>query len=302
MLAYKHKRLTATPSVKKMKKERRWKVGKPEAADGVVRLVKSRQHTPYSNGFEKKLYVRRNGELIEERLCYNTRLYVRNKNELSKLLKLLCSETTDVLKLENEFYTWESIEEANAMKCSDFVRSYLCNVISIDRNDIEETEVFILNDFSCHSFQSAFHIDSDNHLKHITERLKTLSFFQKFLSRNSYNAENIGRIHFSFTSERSKTTKFFVTVQLYKKETGFKHNVSNRFRKCLLECTQTIRRYNLPLPKIVDDVITRHNNNMQELLELDIFNWKFLGYKFRNAEDEAFYKQIRRKNRTLSEV
>ena len=75
--------------------------------------------------------------------------------------------------------------------------------------------------------------------------------------------------------------EFCVTIQIYESDFGVKLNLKERLKRCLQESTSTIRRFSLPFPQFISGELTRQNN-LQELLELDIYNWKDLGYKFRN--------------------
>ena len=93
-------------------------------ADIVVSFVKSRQHRC---SFEKKFYLKRNSDIVEERICYNTRFDVRNKREFVKTVKLLAD-------LEPSFLE-KSVDRGcvNEAPCSSFTRSNLVNVIGNER-------------------------------------------------------------------------------------------------------------------------------------------------------------------------
>ena len=298
-------------------------------ADIVVSFVKSRC-LPCSS-FEKKFYLKRNSDIVEERICYNTRFEVRNRREFLKTLKLV-TDVTDGCD-DPSFFLEKALAKGciNEAPCSSFSRSNLVNVISggsdpLRNNNNNNTissnntvTAFALKSVSYDAFSNKY-TDSENNYNtsesvtsKLSQKLSTLRHVVCSSSQSSAKKERkIGDLYFEYRNECNQSVSFYVIVAcyekapLYSKPSSLKCNTKQRLKKMLLNCAQDIRKYtdtpNEGICSIGHDVKGTIMNQMQELLELDITNWKVLDYKFKSSKDESFYKQIRRRNKTLTEV
>eukprot|EP00111_Clytia_hemisphaerica_P025066 TCONS_00073780-protein len=250
-------------------------------ADIVVSFVKSRT----TCSFEKKFYLKRNSDIVEQRMCYNTRFEVSNKKEFMKVLKLVADVDTD--------FAEKSLDRGcvNEAACSSFVRSSLLNNVIIAEDNGRIKRNFALKSVSYDAFCNKY-TDADNKSDGKITAIKNI------VSRKKEETK-IGDLYFEYTSEDNKNISFYVIMQCFEKTTSLKQNTKQRMKKVFLQCTQEIKKYNV---QMAIKGLMGHENQLQELLFLDITNWKILNYKFKSSKDEAFYKQIRRRNRTLTEV
>uniref|UniRef100_A0A7M5XKT5 Uncharacterized protein n=1 Tax=Clytia hemisphaerica TaxID=252671 RepID=A0A7M5XKT5_9CNID len=250
-------------------------------ADIVVSFVKSRT----TCSFEKKFYLKRNSDIVEQRMCYNTRFEVSNKKEFLKVLKLVADVDTDFAE---KFLDRGCVNEA---ACSSFVRSSLLNNVIIAEDNGRIKRNFSLKSVSYDAFCNKY-TDADN------KSDGKIAVIKNIVSRKKEETK-IGDLYFEYTSEDNKNISFYVIMQCFEKTTSLKQNTKQRMKKVFLQCTQEIKKYNV---QMAIKGSMGHENQLQELLFLDITNWKILNYKFKSSKDEAFYKQIRRRNRTLTEV
>ena len=259
-------------------------------ADGVIRFTKSREWLPSLTNFIKKIYLKRDGEIIEEKICYNTHVYIKSKDELLKLLKTV-SGRRNVNINSDDFHYEKNLNQEN--ECSNFIKAHLCNVISIARTDSIATDIFIINNVSWGVYQ---HSTKINKFEETHPKISLVKSFTR-----SKDEKSIGYISIEFKQQNTiDNCKFVVMIQIIKRQQCVKYSVKERLKTCLIDCSQEIRRYNLPLPKFIGQLIRQ--NNMEELLKLNLYNWKSLGLQFVSSKDESFYKQIRRKNKQLPEI
>ena len=298
-------------------------------ADIVVSFVKSRQHRC---SFEKKFYLKRNSDIVEERICYNTRFDVRNKREFVKTIKL-------VADLEPSFLE-KAVDRGcvNEAPCSSFTRSNLVNVIGDDLNlnpinnnnnnnnndktasttASKEQQCFSLKSVSYDSFCNKYtNSDSSNNNKTSSSVLAMNEKVAKLrdlisAARSSKQEKKIGDLYFEYTSQFDENVSFYIVMTCFEKSpskpSSLKSNTKQRLKKALLNCAQDIRKYSTTTTQPSTESCTageddqKLSNQLHELLALNITNWKVLDYKFKSSKDESFYKQIRRRNRALTEV
>ena len=296
-------------------------------ADIVVSFVKSRQHRC---SFEKKFYLKRNSDIVEERICYNTRFDVRNKREFVKSIKLLAD-------LEPSFLE-KAVDRGcvNEAPCSSFTRSNLVNVIGNERplnnnnnnnnnnnkttptTTTKEQQYFSLKSVSYDSFCRKY-TNSDNSSNQtsstvlaVNEKVAKLRNLICAARSSSKQEKKIGDLYFEYTSQLDQNVSFYIVMTCYEKSpskpSSLKSNTKQRLKRELLNCAEEIRKYSTTTAHLSTESCTAGayeqelNNELYELLELDITNWKVLDYKFKSSKDESFYKQIRRRNRALTEV
>lgn len=294
MTSYKHRRLQKSCSGDKEvipKVSRARKIS--TEADTVVSFVRPNQQCSASN-FEKKFYLKRNAEIVEQRMCYTTRYNIHNKKELIKILRMIADKNT------NEIVDSVNSGCINEAQCTEFVKTNLTNTIPIinHRKD-SEIDLFTLRNVSydthCNKYTRSNN-SRDSHFPKITT-------LKKFL-HGSNNEEKVGDIYLEYTSAGLQNVSFYVIIQLFEKPCSFRSsNTKQNLKKLLCQASDEIRHYNLSAPgsRNVNGVML-HENKMEQLLLLDISNWKKMNYKFKSSKDESFYKQIRRKNRSLCEV
>lgn len=297
-------------------------------ADILVSFVKSRQHRC---SFEKKFYLKRNSDIVEERICYNTRFDVRNKREFVKTMKLIAD-------LEPSFLE-KAVDRGcvNEAPCSSFTRSNLVNVIgnentlNLNNNNnnnnnnktastttIKEKHCFSLKSVSYDSFCNKYtNPDSNSNKTNNTvlamnEKVAKLRDMICSARSSSKQEKKIGDLYFEYTSQLDENVSFYIIMTCFEKSpskpSSLKSNTKQRLKKALLNCAQEIRKYSTTTSHLSTESCTtdvddhQELNQLQELLALDITNWKVLDYKFKSSKDESFYKQIRRRNRALTEV
>lgn len=288
MSQYKHRRLVykhSVQGVEQMPKVSRARKISTEA-DTVVSFVKPRKNQPCSTNFEKKFYLKRNSDIVEQRMCYTTRYDVKNKTELVKVLRLIADK--DASDIE-EFVNRGCINEAG---CTDFVKSNLPNIIPImDSKKTDQTDLFMLRNVSYDAYCNKYTITDQDKSNHF-EKVVAL----KNLVNRSWDEKKVGDIYLEYNCAGLESVSFYVIIQVFEKPCSLKSsNTKQKLKKVFCQCTQEIRQYNLITPCSLI-------NDMEELLQLDMSNWKKLNYKFKSSKDEAFYKQLRRKNRALCEV
>ena len=294
---YRHKKLISCRSINvaEMPKISRARKVSTEA-DIVVSFVKSRNYIPCSINFEKKFYLKRNSDIVEQRMCYNTRFDVADKKEFLKVMRLVADSDPTFLE--------KAIEHGcvNEAPCTSFVKSNLVNVISVTGKDLlgePEINNFILKNISYDAYGHKY-TQQDN-VKQQTTSQQKIKTIKNIISRKSGGEKKIGDLYFEYINEKNRNVSFYIIMQCFENQCNLKKNTKQRVKKTLAKCVQDIRRYNLPVPLCQDGQVT-HENHFQELLTLDIINWKVLDYKFKSSKDESFYKRIRRRNRALTEV
>ena len=284
-------------------------------ADIVVSFVKSRRHRC---SFEKKFYLKRNSDIVEERICYNTRFDVRNKREFLKVVKLVADFDPTFLE--------KSVDKGcvNEAPCSSFTRSNLVNVIGSERNlnnnnnnnmrssATKKQQCFALKSVSYDSFCHKYTDSDTNNISSVSSTMnQKVAMLRNLIcaARSSSKQEKkIGDLYFEYTSECDQNVSFYVIMSCFEKSpskpSSLKSNTKQRLKKALLKCAQEIRKYSTTSFVNHEQSSSGHQelNQLKELLALDITNWKVLDYKFKSSKDESFYKQIRRRNRTLTEV
>jgi len=285
---YRHKRLVDSTSIciadlPKLSRARKVST----EADIVVSFVKSRN---CSSNFEKKFYLKRNSDIVEQRICYNTQFEVANKKEFIKVLKLVA----DVEPL----YLQKSVERGciNEASCTSFAKTNLLSILAVnDRNsNASKEQNFVLKSVSYDSYCSKY-TEDDQTRKSANKKIAAI---KNIISRQK-EQKKIGDLYFEYTNECDKNVSFYVIMQCFEKATLKSSNLKQRMKKSLLTCSQEIRKYLVPTSV---DSEQSSCNYLQELLSLDMKNWKVLDYQFKSSKDEAFYKQIRRRNRDLTEV
>ena len=263
---------------------------KRKDAEVVITFTKAGNLLSPGPFFTKKIYLKQNGEYIAETICYHAKLYIENVDKLLKLLQLTFGSNESICKVENG-----NASSISKRHCSEFIKKYLCNSISVQRTETLRNDIFMISSMS---FQ-VYDITPDK-----TEE-KKLWNFRSIKSLFSRNAEaNLGKLVIGFNSNaRLSKCNFVVEIEIIRKtKINSKESIKQRLVNCLHECSVDIHRCCSYIPTLQSKEETFPKSSMEYLLSLDLFNWKTLGFQFVTPKHESFYKQIRRKNKCLPKV
>ena len=133
------------------------------------------------------------------------------------------------------------------------------------------------------------------------KKLWNLHTIKSIFTRNE--EANMGKVVIGFNSNtRFSKCNFVVEIEIIRKtKINVKESIKQRLVKCLHKCSVDIQRCCSYIPTLKSKAET-FRESMEYLLNLDLFNWKTLGFQFVTPKHESFYKQIRRKNKCLPKV
>ena len=262
---------------------------KRKDAEAVITFTKAGNLLFPGSIFTKKIYLKQNGEFIAETICYHTKVYIGKSEKLLKLLHITFESNKNISKVENSILS--SIPKRH---CSEFIKKYLCNSISVKRTGSLRNDIFMISSMS---FQ-LYDITPDKHEEKKRWKLPTIT---------SLNEEaNLGKLAIEFTSNtRFTKCNFVVEIEIIRKtKINVKESIKQRLVNCLHECSVDIQTCCSCIPKIITlkSKAETFRESMEYLLSMDLFNWKTLGFQFVTPKHESFYKQIRRKNKCLPRV
>ena len=254
---------------------------------GVVTFTKKRDLIPSSPVFTKNIYLGRNGESIEETICYNTNLYIKNDKERRKLLKLTSNEN----KSDND----KDESSSNKEKYTDIVKTHLCSSISVKRSSTLNPDDFTIQNISF----TVYNITNDKF-----EAKHSKSFSLKASLLRTQNERNIGNVTVEFKSQNNHNRKFVVVIEVIQKtKTSCTKSIKKRLVDCLCESSVAIQKsFSRIPPKCTTSERHVRKTSMEYLMSLNLFNWKMFGFEFVTPKHESCYKQIRRRNKSLPNI
>ena len=262
---------------------------KRKDAEVVITFTKAGNLLSPGSIFTKKIYLKQNGEFIAETICYHTKVYIGKTEKLLKLLQITFESNKDICKVENG-----NPSSIRKRQCSEFIKKYLCNSISVQRTGTLRNDIFMISSMS---FQ-VYDITPD---KTEEKKLWNLSTIKSLISSNE--EANMGKVVIEFNSNtRFSKCNFVVEIEIIRKtKINVKESIKQRLMNCLHECSFDIQRCCSCIKTLKSKAETFHES-MEYLLSLDLFSWKTLGFQFVTPKHESFYKQIRRRNKCLPRV
>ena len=262
---------------------------KPKDAEVVITFTKAGNLLSPGSFFTKKIYLKQNGEFIAETICYHTKVYIGKSEKLLKLLHITFESNKNICKVENV-----NPSSIRKRQCSEFIKQYLCNSISVQRTGTLRNDIFMNSSMSFQLYDV-----TPNKLEE--KKLCNLPTITSLISRNE--EANLGKLVIEFNSNTPfSKCNFVVEIEIIRKtKINVKESIKQRLVNCLHECSVDIQTCCSCIPTLKSKA-EEFRESMEYLLSLDLFNWKTLGFQFVTPKHESFYKQIRRKNKCLPRV
>ena len=116
---------------------------KHKDAEVIITFTKAGNLLSPGSVFTKKIYLKQNGEFIAETICYHTKVYIGKSEKLLKLLHITFESSKNICKVEN--VNPSSIPKR---QCSEFIKQYLCNSISVQRIGTLRNDIFMNSSMS----------------------------------------------------------------------------------------------------------------------------------------------------------
>ena len=124
---------------------------KRKDAELVITIKKAGNLLSPGSFFKKKIYLKQNGEFIVETICYHKKVFIGKSENLLKLLQIIFESNKNIcLKVENGILKVENGNPSSIPKrhCSEFIKTYLCNSISVQRTGTLRNDIFMISSMS----------------------------------------------------------------------------------------------------------------------------------------------------------